>query len=183
MTETGSGANEYGRNNTSDSSHRVFLGIGSNIGDRLVFLRDATQGLAGHLSRLNASPVYETAPMYLSDQPPFLNAVIEGYFTGSPHELLAICNTIESKLGRNRKQEVPKGPRSLDIDILLFGDLLLQAPHLEIPHPGLLERAFVLAPLLAIAPELEHPRYKRPIAELVQIDLSEGIYRQEHILV
>jgi len=121
--------------------------------------------------------------MYLSNQPAFLNAVLTGYFVGSPHELLEISNTIEAELGRDRQLEVPKGPRSLDIDLLLFGDLVLQRVDLKIPHPGLLERAFVLRPLLEIAPKLTHPQHKIPIAKLVQFDLSKGIYRQEQILL
>ena len=165
------------------AAHRVFLSLGSNVGDRLMYLREASQRLGDHLTRLQASSVYETAPMYLSEQPAFLNAVVEGYFTGSPHELLEISNTIEAELGRDRQLELPKGPRTLDIDILFFGDLVLQSLDLEIPHPGLLERAFVLRPLLEIAPKLTHPQHKVPIAKLVQIDLSKGIYRQEQILV
>lgn len=162
---------------------RVFLGLGSNVGNRLMFLREATRRLNAHLDKLIASRVYETEPMYRSNQPAFLNAVVAGYFTGSPYELLRTCNSIEAALGRDRQQELPKGPRSLDIDILLFGTTVLQSPDLIIPHPGLLERAFVLRPLLELAPDLEHPHHKVPVAELVEIDLSKGIYRQEHILV
>ncbi|MCA1754354.1 MAG: 2-amino-4-hydroxy-6-hydroxymethyldihydropteridine diphosphokinase [Spirochaeta sp.] len=180
-------AGEHGHTqpgNASDyAANRVFLSLGSNVGDRLMYLREASHRLGAHLTRLQASSVYETAPMYLSNQPAFLNAVLEGYFVGSPHDLLAISNTIEAQLGRDRQLEVPKGPRSLDIDLLLFGDLVLQSIDLEIPHPGLLERAFVLQPLLEIAPKLKHPQHKVPIAELVQIDLAKGIYRQEQILV
>lgn len=148
-----------------------------------MLLREATRRLMADIGELSASRVYETEPMYLSAQPAFLNAVVQGYFAGSPQQLLELCNRIEKDLGRDRQNELLKGPRSLDIDILLFGDLVLQSPELRIPHPGLLERAFVLRPLLQIAPDIRHPQNKTPIAELVQIDLSKGIYRQEHILV
>lgn len=134
----------------------VHLALGGNIGDRRANLAAAIDRLGEqvHIDRLSA--VYETAPMYVTDQPPFLNMVVSGATRLPPWELLRFVKGIEADLGR-REGGQRFGPRPIDIDILLHGALVLVAPELEIPHPRLAERAFVLAPLADIAADLRHP--------------------------
>ncbi|MDT8440203.1 MAG: 2-amino-4-hydroxy-6-hydroxymethyldihydropteridine diphosphokinase [Desulfuromonadales bacterium] len=153
---------------TDPHSQRVFLGLGSNLGNRLAFLRGGRDMLVDRfdVNLVVASGVYEsTALGGPADNPPFYNAVLEVATTLSPRQLLLACQTVEDEFGRTRPERW--APRTLDIDILLYGDLVVDDPELIIPHPRFYERAFVLAPLLAIAPELVCPRQQRPIARLV----------------
>lgn len=106
---------------------------------------------------------YETAPQYVADQPWFLNMVAEGTTKLSAVEALRVANDVERQLGRDRSQVVAKGPRSIDIDILLFGDEVIHTPELTVPHEGILERRFVLEPLIEIAPDLVDPRTGVPL--------------------
>lgn len=161
----------------------VYLGLGSNKGNRLALMRRAVQTLRTRIPVLELSSVYETEPLYVTSQAPFLNAVIEVAFAGEPEELLKICNRVEQELGRNRTQEQPKGPRNIDIDLLFFRDTVSESQHLTIPHPGILERAFVLRPLLEIAPNLVDPRTGTALTAAICIDLEQGIYRRDEILV
>ncbi len=145
----------------------VYLSLGSNLGDRANNLRAAVERLnSDDLRVLRVSPVYETAPVDFTDQPHFLNAVVEVVTTLSPIELLSRTAAIETALGRERT--VPKGPRTVDIDILLYRDCIVDRPELQIPHPRLTERRFVLAPLADLAPDLPHPLAKRPVRELLE---------------
>lgn len=134
---------------------KVFLSLGANQGDRAAALRAAFGGLCRLLGSPVASGVYETEPMYVLDQPRFLNAVCGGTTSLEPMDLLREVQRIEGELGRRR--DVPKGPRTIDVDILLFGDRRVDEASLVIPHPGICERAFVLVPLLEIAPDLCDP--------------------------
>ncbi len=128
---------------------RAFLGLGSNIGDRRATLRAAV----GAIPELVAvSPVYETEPVGGPDQGPFLNIVVELDTERSPEELLALCQELEQAAGRVRV--VRWGPRSLDVDVLLAGDLTVTTDDLTVPHPRMTERNFVMVPLLDLAPEL-----------------------------
>lgn len=128
---------------------RAFLGLGSNVGDRRATLRAAV----GAIPELVAvSPVYETAPVGGPEQGPFLNIVVELDTQRSPHELLALCQELERAAGRVRV--VRWGPRTLDVDVLLVGDLTVETDDLTVPHPRMTERNFVMAPLLDLAPEL-----------------------------
>ena len=104
--------------------------------------------------------------MYVTDQPPFLNLVVQAETSLAPTDLLRRIEAIESKLGRQRV--VPKGPRTIDIDIVLFGDVVTDTPELTIPHPKMAERRFVLEPLMQLAPTLVHPVLGRTIAELLK---------------
>jgi 2-amino-4-hydroxy-6-hydroxymethyldihydropteridine diphosphokinase len=144
--------------------HISFLGLGSNLGDRLRHLQEAVWLLREQVEVLRLSSVYDTAPMLVTDQPRFLNMVCSATTTSSPEELLTQLKLIESKLGRVAGPRY--GPRVIDIDLLLYDELNFASPTLTIPHPRILERAFVLVPLAEVAPALEHPVAHRTIASL-----------------
>jgi len=134
----------------------AYLSLGSNIGDREANLRAAISRLNELLGDVTAvSGLYETEPVEVVDQPWFINCAVALATDLSAEELLAGVLTIERSMGRERTR--PKGPRNIDIDILLFGDAVVDSPALTIPHPGLATRQFVLAPLSEIAPEAVHP--------------------------
>jgi len=135
----------------------VYLSVGTNLGDRESNLRAAFSMAAWFLHGIRASRVYQTAPLYVEDQPAYLNVMIAGMTDLGPFDLLEEIHRIENALGRDRSREKRRGPRPLDIDIVLYGDLVLNTPALTIPHPGALERAFVLVPLLDLAPEARDP--------------------------
>jgi 2-amino-4-hydroxy-6-hydroxymethyldihydropteridine diphosphokinase len=145
---------------------RAYVGLGSNLGDRAAYL---LLGLSAH-SRLpetrllRLSPVYETDPVG-PPQPPYLNMVTELETALSPKGLLAEMLGIEKALGRERRERW--GPRTLDLDLLLYGDLVLEEAGLSVPHPRLHERAFVLVPLLDLLPEGRHPLLGQSFAELL----------------
>ncbi len=135
---------------------RTYLSLGSNLGDRLGLLVDAARRLnVGNTRVLRCSSVYETAPQGLTDQPSFLNLVVEATTDLAPRALLEHVRAIEQDLGRLRL--VRWGPRTVDIDILLFGEWVSADPDLTVPHPRLAERAFVLVPLLELRPDLSLP--------------------------
>jgi 2-amino-4-hydroxy-6-hydroxymethyldihydropteridine diphosphokinase len=145
----------------------IYLGLGSNIGDREANLRAALERLAApDLRVVRVSPIYETEPVDYTDQRWFLNLVAEAETELFPMQLLARVGRIERELGRVRG--IPKGPRTIDIDILLYGVALVRSPKLEIPHPRMAERRFVLAPLADLAPGLRHPVTRRTIAEMLE---------------
>jgi 2-amino-4-hydroxy-6-hydroxymethyldihydropteridine diphosphokinase len=136
----------------------VYLSLGSNLGDREALIKEALVRLdAAGVRVLRASSLYETAPEELLDQPWFLNMAVAAETTLTPATLIAATQNIERELGRQRDQVPPKGPRTLDIDILLYDDLVLETAQLAIPHPRMLQRRFVLEPLCEIAPDLRHP--------------------------
>lgn len=133
----------------------VFIALGSNLGDRAANLAAAIAALPPAVGAIRGSPVYETDPQYVTDQPVFLNMVLRGETALDPHSLLRRLKDIEIGLGR-----VPaarNGPRLIDLDIVLFGDRIVDTPELIVPHPGLAERLFVLRPLADIAPLAIHP--------------------------
>ncbi len=139
----------------SDDMHLVYFGLGSNLGDRDRNLQAALHALAG-VARLTAvSSVYDTAPLLVTDQPRFHNAVCAGYTPLDPLTLLHTVKGMEDDLGR--VQGIRYGPRLIDIDLLFYDQLVSEIPELTLPHPRLVERAFVLAPLAEIAPDLIHP--------------------------
>ena len=133
--------------------HAVTLGLGANLGDRLRSLQAAVDLLAaGGVRAVASSRVWETEPIGgPPEQPPYLNAVIRTETEVGPNEVLAICNHVEAELGRTR--DVRWGPRTIDIDILLFDDLVVNEPALTIPHPRMTERSFVVLPLLELDPD------------------------------
>jgi len=134
----------------------VYLGLGSNVGDRERHLQAALEQLAGPRLRIvRVSSTYETEPVDYTDQRWFLNLAAEGKTDLFPMQLLSHIVKIERALGRVRS--IAKGPRTLDIDILLYGKAVIRSATLEIPHPRMAERRFVLAPLAELAPDLRHP--------------------------
>lgn len=148
---------------------RVFLGVGTNEGDRLDNISRAAQALAasGAVRLIQMATITETEPVGGPDQPNFLNTVVEVETAVSPHALLQQLQRLERSLGR-----VPSpqrwGPRVIDLDILLYDDRSINEPHLAIPHPQMHLRRFVLEPLAQLAPDLMHPVLKRTIKELLE---------------
>lgn len=138
---------------------QVFLSLGANLGDRLQNLQDALTALHHEgISITRESSNYETEPQEIEQQPWFLNIAVECRTKLFPLQLLAVLRRIEKTLGRDRTAvAIPKGPRLIDIDILLYGNAVIDTPELVVPHPRMMERRFVLAPLAEIAPELRHP--------------------------
>ena len=138
-------------------AERVFVGLGANLGDAQATLKNALAALAAlpQTERVAHSSLYRTAPIQASG-PDFVNAVAELHTALEPQALLHALQAIESAHGRERPY--PNSPRTLDLDLLLFGQRIVQEPGLEVPHPRLHERAFVLQPLLELAPLIVHPR-------------------------
>ncbi len=143
---------------------KIYLGLGSNLGDRNRMLQSALDELsAADLQIARVSPVYETEPRDNRDQPWFLNLVAEASTTLFPMQLLARISKIERKLGRKRL--IPKGPRTIDIDIIFYGRAIIKTSTLEIPHPRYAERRFVLQPMADLAPDLRDPITHKTVRE------------------
>ncbi len=143
----------------------VFLGIGTNLGDRERNLQEALAVLSQKMVILKQSSVYQTAPWGYMDQPAFLNQVIEAQTDLSSLNLLGFLKDTEKQLGRQANFRY--GPRLIDLDILFYGNRIIQTPRLQVPHPRLTQRAFVLVPLAEIAPEFVHPQNKQTITQLL----------------
>jgi 2-amino-4-hydroxy-6-hydroxymethyldihydropteridine diphosphokinase len=144
----------------------VYLSLGSNIGDLQANLRTAIYKLGALGEVVVVSSFYETEPVDVAGQPWFLNCVVAMRTHLSPQGFLSELLGIEQEMGRHRTQ--PKGPRLIDIDILLFGDAVIHEPQLDIPHPAMHQRRFVLEPLAEIAPETLHPTLHHSVQELLQ---------------
>ncbi len=155
----------------------VFLALGTNLGDRPANLRVALAALPPAVTVLARSPVYETPPWGVTDQPAFLNMAVKGETTLTPPELLARLKQLEADLGR--LPSVRYGPRLIDIDILFYDDLTLATLALTIPHPLLHERAFVLVPLADLEPALIHPGLGKPVRDLLAALDTKGIMRYD----
>lgn len=143
----------------------VYLSLGSNVGDRVAHLRAAMERLAEAGTVKATSGLYETEPVDFLDQPWFLNCVVALETGKTPRELLADALAIEEGMGRRRTRG--KGPRTLDIDILLFGDRVIDEQSLKIPHPAMHQRRFVLEPLAEVAAKAFHPVLKKTARELL----------------
>ncbi len=133
----------------------AFVALGANLGNRAASLERALRGIASFSEIVRVSSVYETEPVGLADQPTFLNAVAQISTGLNARQLLTNLLEIEQSLGRERS--VRNGPRMIDLDLLLYGSSVISEPGLEVPHPRLNQRRFVLAPLAEIAPKLVHP--------------------------
>lgn len=144
---------------------RVFLGVGTNLGNRMSNLKTAQSAISDFATIEKVSKVYETAPWGMLEQPDFLNQVWEASTSLTPVELLQHIQQLEIDLGR--KPSVLYGPRLIDIDILLYSNLILKSADLIIPHPHISERAFVLAPLADLEPDLIIPGLKLSVKELL----------------
>ena len=156
---------------------RYWIGLGSNVGDRLASLRGAATALAAHGEVLARSRVFATSPVGGPPQPPFLNAAVLLESALSPTELLGACQAIEAQFGRTREGEVRWGPRTLDVDILLAGaqgEARVETPALTVPHALLHERAFALGPLIDLDDRLVHPTAARPLKSLLYAVQSLG---------
>jgi 2-amino-4-hydroxy-6-hydroxymethyldihydropteridine diphosphokinase len=159
----------------------VYLGLGSNVGDREANLREALERLqAVGVRVVRQSSLYETAPLDFRDQPWFLNAVVEVETDLFPLQLLACTQKIEHEMGRRRL--TPKGPRNIDIDVLFYGRSLIETADLEVPHPRIAQRRFVLEPLAEIAPELRHPVNGKTAREMLATVEPQAIRRSNAIL-
>jgi 2-amino-4-hydroxy-6-hydroxymethyldihydropteridine diphosphokinase len=143
----------------------VYIGIGSNIGDKTANCQTAVEGLAEAGRIIGVSSFYYTEPVGYKEQEDFINAAASLETNRSPAELLAICHAIEDRLGRRRT--VRWGPRTVDLDILLYGGLVVKRPDLVIPHPLMAMRRFVLAPLVEIAPSVMHPVLNKTMFQLL----------------
>lgn len=163
-----------------------YLSLGSNRGDRIEILGKALRLIDERWPLKRVSSVYETAPQIVTEQPPFLNlccrvdleaeAGTGGNGAAFPADLLPALHETEAALGRERRRELPKGPRTIDIDILLWGREIIREPELTIPHPGLLLRQFVLRPLLEIAPGLIDPRDGTALTAASAALPGQGVY-------
>ncbi len=150
----------------------VVLALGTNIGAREENLRAAMQALPPQVNVTRASAVYETEPRYVTDQPKFLNMVVQAQTELSPTALLTLLKTIEKDMGRTPSRRF--GPRLIDLDILTFGEEIISSPELTVPHPRITERAFVLRPLADIDAEWVHPQTGQSVAMMLAALRDEG---------
>lgn len=150
-----------------------FIALGSNLGDRPLNLARAREHLAAKIKITRASSIYETDAWGVTDQPRFLNQVVEGKTSLAAADLLQFLKQIEQELGRRKTFRY--GPRVIDLDILILGDLALDTPDLSVPHPRIAERAFVLVPLAELAPDLNLPGSQKTIQELLAVLGTSGV--------
>jgi 2-amino-4-hydroxy-6-hydroxymethyldihydropteridine diphosphokinase len=156
---------------------RYFIGLGSNLGDRLATLRSAVTALSAHGAVLARSRVFASSPVGGPPQPPYLNAALLLESPLAPLDLLHACQAVERQLGRVREAEIRWGPRTLDVDLLLagaHGEVRVDTPELTVPHALLHERAFALGPLVDLDDRLMHPTVARPLKSLLHAAQSLG---------
>lgn len=158
---------------------RAYLSLGSNVGNRELQLRTAIERLARHGDVVRVSSVYETEPVEFTEQAWFLNCAVAFDTAEGAAELLQTVLTVEREMGRQRSQD--KGPRLIDIDILLFDQLVVNEKGLTIPHPGMAQRRFVLEPLAEIAPEVVHPVLGKTVREMLEELPSGQVVRRVHL--
>ena len=161
---------EFGRvqlNSMPPAPNLAYLSLGSNMGDRETHLHEAIARLQSEGRVVSVSSFYETEPVEFTDQAWFLNCALALETTRTPRQLMSDILTIEREMGRQRIHK--KGPRIIDIDILLFSDEIIDSPDLTVPHPAMQHRRFVLEPLAEIAPGAQHPVLKKTIRELLDV--------------
>ncbi len=155
----------------------IYLSLGSNLGDRESNLRAAIEVLNdANVRATRVSSLYETEPVDLREQPWFLNCVVQGETEVSGRDLLCALRGIEAHMGS--KKLIAKGPRLIDMDILLYGDESIDTPELQVPHPRMLERRFVLVPLAEIAPTLKHPSWDCTAAQMLARTRDTSVVRK-----
>lgn len=163
----------------------AYIALGSNLdspyGGPAETLRAAVKRLGGLGTMVAVSSLYETDPVDVHGQPVFLNAALSLQTELDPLELLDGMLALEREFGRERKSSAPKGPRTLDLDLLLVDDLVLEDQRLTLPHPALAQRRFVLAPLAEIAPCLRHPVLRQTVAEMLESLPDEGDNRRASV--
>ena len=159
----------------------VVLGMGSNRGDSRLIITDAITALSESLSELKTSSLYETDPLYVTDQDQFINSAVSGFYSGTPRELLYFVNYIEARFGRDRAKDRRWGERLLDIDILLFGNKIIKDPYLVIPHAMLKERRFALEPLLELLPDAVDPESGLAYSQICQALPDQGVKRLYYV--
>ncbi len=162
----------------------AYISLGSNTGNSLDILLSAMRDINARCRITGISRLYRTTPQIVRRQPNFYNAAISIDSTpfSRPEQLLDLLHKIEADHGRRRLHESPKGPRSLDLDIIFYGSTIFQTPKLTLPHPEFQKRRFVLVPLLDIDPELRNPVDQTPLIEyekLLKDDSTQGIYLYE----
>lgn len=157
---------------------RVYISIGSNLGDRISNCKKALDEMGSFANIVTVSSLYETEPVGKEDQPDFINCVAEIDTDLAPHDFLERLNVVEEKLGRVRDEKW--GPRTIDLDIIFYGDQVINDNDLEIPHPRAHLRRFVLEPLCEIAPKFIHPKFNLPVEELLtKIEDDKGVIKIE----
>jgi 2-amino-4-hydroxy-6-hydroxymethyldihydropteridine diphosphokinase len=155
---------------------RIYLGLGSNLGDRLQNLQDAVDGLGEFLTVVKASPVYETTPWGpVQDQPHFLNACLEAQTDLPVDQLLPAIKALEQQLGRGHTEKW--GPHKIDIDLLFYDNEVKQVGERYVPHRQIRQRVFVLRPLTDIAPDYVHPVHRQSVADLLDEVSTAGVTR------
>ena len=154
-------------NASAATGEDAILALGANLGAPLVQLRDAATRLHAELGDCVTSSVYRTEPEGGADQPPYLNAVVRGRWLGSAQDLLALAKELEAAAGRSRPH--PGAARTLDVDVLFFGDIVVEESELQVPHPRWQHRSFVAVPLLDVAPDWVDPKTGRSVADVVRL--------------
>lgn len=160
---------------------KIVLGLGSNVGDSLGYLRNAVEAISKVAKNCRVSTVYKTKPQDYLKQDDFLNLVLVAEYDGEPEDLLALTQRIELENGRARQHEIKKGPRTIDIDILLFGDRQINTEHLTVPHPAMKNRQFVLIPLLEILPDCADPVTRKSYRYFLQDLEDQGVKKYRTI--
>lgn len=157
----------------------AYLCLGSNIGDKLGYLQQSVKLLTetGMVSVIRSSAFYETEPWGNKNLDWFVNAVIEVKTKLSPRELLDLCKNTEIRMGREKSSSKEYEARKIDIDILFYGDLIVDEPDLQIPHKHLHERAFAIVPLLELIPDYEHPKFKKSLLQMHEdLETCDDVY-------